>query len=213
MDFADIILDRLRELDLNVNQAEARAGFEQGYIRGVIRNDAKRATPGVDKAEKIARALDLEFYIGPRRPRDHGFHEPGGNGAPTILAPPTGYATFVWEGSDLRGIPPLAFSQAWINRHGLDYDRHLCTYVGEAPRDSAEPDSLAIIDRHARHEGGPALWALRHSGGRVELAHLQFDGSLALIAADTPGDPIRVIRASAATPHILGRVLWHGSVK
>lgn len=212
MDFAEIILDRLRELDLNVNQAEARAGLEQGYIRGVIRNDSKRATPGIDKAEKIARALDLDFYIGPRRPRGHGFAESGDNGAPGPLSPPDGYATFVWDGREVPGIPPLAFADSWIRRHGLDTDRHLCTYVGEAPADAARAAGLALIDRRAPREGGPHPWALRHAGGRVELARVQFDTGIAIALPDAPGTPARILRPGPPSPLLMGRVLWHGSV-
>lgn len=68
MDFAGEVMRRIKELDLNINQAEERAGLPQGYIRGVVRKDDKRAIPNINKAQTIAQALGLELYFG--APRD-----------------------------------------------------------------------------------------------------------------------------------------------
>jgi hypothetical protein len=205
-----VIEPRLAELGMS--QADLGAAAFGTRDNSAVQGMKKGSVPSIDRVAAIARALDFEIYFGPRRPRDHGFNEPGGNGAPTILAPPTGYATFVWEHGDLRGIPPVAFSQAWINRHGLDIDRHTCVWVGAAPADSAAPDALALIDRMAPQTGGPTLWALQDRGRSVELARLQFDGKTIVALPHTPDAPARFIRPGGGTV-LLGRVLWHGAVE
>lgn len=68
MAFADVVLARLDELGRSIHQAEEKTGCPQGYTRGVVRNDDRRATPDIAKATEIARALGLELCIGPPRP-------------------------------------------------------------------------------------------------------------------------------------------------
>lgn len=84
-DFAKTVLDRISDLNLNINQAEAVYGFSQGYIRGVVREDDKRAVPSIDKAAKICEALGLEFYIGPPRSDDPALVAPQARKAPIYL--------------------------------------------------------------------------------------------------------------------------------
>lgn len=162
--------------------------------------------------QRLAEVLDLEFYFGPRRPRSAGFDEAGADGTATILAPPTGYVTFVWDQIGLSGVPPIAFSQAWIVRHGLDQERHTCVAVGAPPTDAASPTVLAVIDRDAPRSGGPDVWALRHPGRTVELAQVQFEGTLGIILPDRPNSPAVLVRPNLPGPQFLGRVLWRGQL-
>lgn len=162
--------------------------------------------------QRLAEVLDLELYFGPRRTPLAGFSEAGSDGTAQGLAPPNGYATFVWEQPNLPGVPPVAFSEAWIVQHGLDQERHTCVAVGALPMDAGSPSTLALIDRDAPRSGGPDLWALRHPGRTVELARVQFEGALGIILPDSPTSPAVVVRPASPGPHFLGRVLWRGEV-
>lgn len=216
MDFAEIVLARMRDLGVNVNQAEARCGFEQGYIRGVVRNDDKRAVPSVDKARRIAEGLGLDFYIGPpRQPSTTrlpgAMQEPVGNGPP-ILGPPTGYVTFVWHHScdPGTGIPPVAVSQAWATRHGLNPDAHLTVALGTRPERPQDPAAFAVIDPLAPRDGGPHPWAFRaqrDTGVEIGLVQMIDRKPLALPTPDHP--QLRDLSAPGAI--LLGRVLWSAS--
>ncbi len=188
---------------------------------GVRRNSAvqdlkKGSIPSIDRLEQIARVLGFECYFGPPRQPvvthlQGQLREVAGGGSP-VLAPPTGYVTFVWhrDCDPGNGIPPLAVSQAFATRHGLDADNHLTIAIGPRPDRPQDPHAFAVVDPEAPHEGGPAPWAFRATrDGPVEIAPVRFLDRRTF-ALPTPAMPdLRDITLYPAT--LLGRVLWSGS--
>lgn len=67
--FYGIVDERLKELD----KPPTRLALENGLPKDAIRSVLRGHPPSVERAEKIAEALGLEFYIGP--PRQPGSNE------------------------------------------------------------------------------------------------------------------------------------------
>lgn len=202
-----------RLAELGMSQAELGAAAFGKADNSAIQALKKGSVPSIDRVEAMARVLGLECYVGPPRANAMEFREGSAEGAGSILAPPTGYATLVWDTTaNLPGIAPIAFSDAWLLRHGIDQERHLSVWLGYAPKSGAEASRLAIIDRQAKRSGGPHLWALRFAGPRIDVAQVQFDGGTPMVLPTAENPEIRLLRSSTIEPILLGRVLWHGSL-
>lgn len=223
MAFADVVLARLAELGLNVNQAEARAGLPQGYIRGVIREDEKRAIPNIDKASKIAEALGLELYFGPPRdyqpvnivpPKDDDFakiplHE-------ATLSAGNGYV----NGDDVV-VGALAFRRDWLKKLGVSASRARVARVhGDSMAPTLSDGDMILIDTSktdvlARSKSSrrraPPIYAFVEDGvarvKRIELVDTDFFA----VMSDNPEFKTEFKRlATISSMQIIGRVLWWG---
>lgn len=202
-----------RLAELGMSQAELGAAAFGKADNSAIQALKKGSVPSIDRVEAMARVLGLECYVGPPRANAMEFREGSAEGAASILAPPTGYATLVWDTTaNLPGISPIAFSDAWLLRHGIDRERQLSVWLGDAPKSGADASRLAIIDRHAKRSGGPHLWALRFAGPRIDVAQVQFDGGVPMLLPTNDRPQIRILRSTKVEPILLGRVLWHGEV-
>lgn len=214
MDFAAEILRRLDELALNVNQAEARAGFPQGYIRGVVRDDQKRAVPNVEKAARIANALGLEFYIGP--PRDlkpapsttvdgerfetvERFDPAGsaGGGALNLDGPP---------------IDHLAFSKRWLSQNGISAgSSFLINVAGDSMEPSLYDGDLVMIDRRKTSIRSGRIYALR-DGDALRIKRVEMiPGTALILRSDNPAHaPEHKVGSAMNAIKVLGEVVWSG---
>jgi hypothetical protein len=216
MDFAAEILRRLEQLDLNVNQAEARAGFPQGFIRGVVRADQKRAIPNVEKAQQIAHALGLEFYIGPPREAPPAaptmvdgslfdtvarFDAAGsaGNGALNLDGPP---------------IDHLAFSKRWLAQNGISAgDSLLINVRGDSMEPSLYDGDLVMIDRRKTHIRSGQIYAFC-DGDTLRIKRIEIiPGTALILRSDNPKYPPEHRTGEAMngiSQNILGQIVWSG---
>lgn len=202
-----------RLAELGMSQAELGAAAFGKSDNSAIQGLKKGSVPSIDRVAAMARVLGLECYVGPPRTKASAFREDRAEGACATLAPPTGYATLVWDASaNLPGIVPIAFSDAWLLRHGIDQERHLSVWLGEAPKSAPDVDRIAIIDRQAKRSGGPHLWALRFSGPRIEALSVQFDGATPMLLPTAAHPEVRFLRSASVEPLLLGRVLWLGNL-
>lgn len=220
MDFADKILARLEELGLNINQAEDRAGLPQGYIRGVVRTDAKRAIPNIEKAQRIAEAIGLEFYVGPRRKPDlRGFaeasaqawSEAGASEEETSIFR-RGYLVMPWHAlarpKSRRVNPPTPFaiSTWWLEEMELQPDN--LRFV-DIPDDPLGP-ALLLVDEHAPRMGGPANWCWIEDG-KPRRAKFTWQRGWLVISTDHPTEKVTIVEKNMVPRlAILGRVVWAG---
>lgn len=223
MAFADVVLARLAELGLNVNQAEARAGLPQGYIRGVIREDEKRAIPNIDKATKIADALGLELYFGP--PRDH---------QPVNIVPPkdddfakiplheatlsagNGYV----NGDDVV-VGTLAFRRDWLKKLGVSASRARVARVhGDSMAPTLSDGDMILIDtsktdvlarsKSSRRKAPPIYAFVEDGVARVKRIEL-VDADFFAVISDNPEFKTEFKRlATISSMRIIGKVLWWG---
>lgn len=138
MQFADMVVARLEELGENINSFEKRMGWQQGFLRAVVRSDEKRTIPNMDRARMICDARGLEFYFGPPR---------------TTPQP----AEISVDGADFATLPlyaarasagPGAMGDDTVLRHLL-FRRDWLRAIGVSPRDArllqVQGDSMAPI--------------------------------------------------------------------
>lgn len=169
MDFAKIVNERLEQLGENINSFEAKQGWSQGYLRAVVRDDAKRTVPNIERAKTICRALGLDFYIGPPRPRPSaiGFAEAAQaqlettlDGSPEALT--KGYLPLPFHRADLahKDLSHVAFARAHLEGEHLDPDQLSAVVM---PNDDMYPairtGDILMIDERFRPEVEPTLCA------------------------------------------------------
>lgn len=210
--FAEIVTDRLAELGLNVHQAEARAGFPTGYIRGVVRDDDKRASPSIDKAARIAEAIGLELYIGPRRPPPDAAPLPDEDYAIIPRLEVQLSAGPGAEGSNVV-IERHAFRRDWLYRLGIDPARAAVVGVrGDSMAPGLLDGDLVLVDGKRTSIRPRRVYAFTDVDGQVRVKRLE----PVLVAGDEPELLLRSDNADAPTEVRRGedaaRVVVHGEV-
>ncbi|MFD2172604.1 S24 family peptidase [Rhodobacter lacus] len=223
MAFADVILSRLDELDLNVNQAEARAGLPQGYIRGVIRNDEKRAIPNLDKAARICEALGLEFYFGP--PRDHGAVEVVPPKDDDFAKIPIHEATLAAGSGSVNGaeeiVGTLAFRSDWLRKLGVVASKARVARVhGDSMAPTLCDGDMILIDTSktevvsrskASRRRPPPIYAFVEDGAARVKRIERIDEDFYAVMSDNPEFQTEFKRKSSVNSmKIIGKVLWWG---
>lgn len=225
MDFARDVTARLKELGLNVNQAEARFGFPQGYIRGVVRDDAKRATPGIDKADAIARALGMKLQLGVRSRETVGTIELDGSDFTRIpLHEAWLSAGPGCENGDAAIIDHLVFRQDWLRKIGVKAETAAMARVsGDSMAPGIQSGDLVLIDttrsevpayRKTRLPGTLPIFAfMQDNEARVKrLERRPEEGFLVLHSDNRDVPPELIAESDAHALNILGQVVWSGHV-
>lgn len=226
MDVASIIQSRLDELGLNINQAEEMYRFSKGYIRGLLRDDDKRSVPSIEKAEQIAKALGLDFYIGP--PRDTGPFEQVVLDGQTYAHIPLHEAALSAGPGSANGhalkIDHLAFRRDWLQKIGVSPAR-ACLAVVE--RDSMVPTmfpgDMVLIDQ--QHTEPPVRRRGIHDKRRAPIYAFVEDGQarvkrierpesgIILLVSDNPDFSPEVrtgVQIEQLQMAIIGKVVWWG---
>lgn len=189
MDFAALIEGELKKLGENVNSFEARMGWKQGFLRSYVRNDDRRATPTIDKAKLICDALDLDFYIGERRP------QPGATGfaeaAKAYLsvdgdraAFDAGFLPIPYHRADLahRDLSHVALARSWLEGQGLDADALFAIVMpGEDMAPAIVTGALLLVDTRRRPEPEAKLMAFTVDG-RLRVGWLVLPRAGCLVA-------------------------------
>jgi len=225
MDFAKTVLDRLSELNLNVNQAEQRANLPQGYIRGVVREDGKRAMPNIEKAARIADALGLELYLGPPRDVSVSAKSPAFDNdeyAKIPLRDATLAAGAGRHGSSERVLSELAFRKDWLaSKHLSPANMALVRVAGDSMfpmiRDgdtvmiNSEDVVIQVKKRSVGDQRASAIYALRDStGARIKRVDRP-RADLMILSSDNPMFPPEVYEGRQLQDiKIIGRVVWWG---
>lgn len=176
----------------------------------------KGATPSVEKVALLCDALDLEFYIGPRREvTPTGFAEATAAaftraGAPEAVtnAFEKGYLPFPWHNlARPDGPPPVLLSLAWLEANDLKPD-HLS--FAEIP----EPGpTLALIDSRTAHYAGLAMWVWQENIDqkdilRIEWAMRNEDGPMIIFPDADIKRPITMAHSQVKSLRFLGRAVW-----
>lgn len=223
MDFAKIVVERLDELGLNVNQAEARARLPQGYIRGVIRQDTKRATPNIEKASIIADALGLELYLGP--PRQDRPCTPGTDPQMFVQIPFSSAMVSAGTGQmpqEEVSHFELSFRAEWLKNLGVSaLNAVLCRVTGDSMSPTIKANDIVLIDtsksevrvrKRSKHDRRPSeIYALRdENGARIKRIERP-ETDLLILSSDNSSYPPEAIHSSGvADLGIIGRVVWWG---
>lgn len=224
MNFADIILAELERRGLNVNQAEVAHGFPQGFIRGVVRNDDKRAVPSIQKAAQIAEALGLELYIGP--PRDSGpvtqVTLDGSEYARVPLHDALLAAGAGCENGAEQIIDHLAFRRDWLARVGVAASAaRLARVQGDSMQPTIWPGDMILIDtrrtdpplrkRDSHDQRRSPIYAMIDRGeARVKRIERPAP-DLMMLLSDNPDYPPELRQGKDLKDlTIIGKVVWWG---
>lgn len=219
MDFAALVLARIEELGIhNINQAEDRFGFRRGYLRGVVRDDEKRATPSIKKAQAICDALGLDFYIG--RPRAvEPVAEINGSKFATVAR----YAASAAAGDgkinlEQEPIDHLAFSRDWLIQNGIRPDSCiLITARGDSMAPAISDGDLVMIDRRKTEIQSGRVYVYNDptDGTRVKRIEV-VPGSVIIVRSDShdqksfPPEFHTGNAMNTISQNVLGEVIWSG---
>lgn len=214
--FLELINERLAELRMAPKAAEAAAGLPPDAIRNVLRGG--KAGPTFSRIDDICRALDLEFYIGPRRQREpvSGFAEaavariePAIDG--NVSAFRQGFLPVPFSRDDPRhrGVAPVALARSWMDAMGLVPDN--LSFIA-MPDDDMEPavpaGELLLVDGAYRLDADLCLSALVCGGRlRVGWAVRPERDAVVVLFERRFADPIVLRDTSTALFRYVGRVV------
>lgn len=204
---------RLKSLNTNAYAVEVAAGLPEDTVRAILRGQKKSGTT-LNKAKAVCEALDLEFYIGPKR-------EPA---RPTPLRvisnldpeydAPTGFVVIPWHNARPGdGSAPVAFSRAWLARNALipDFLQAIIPDKISVPGPQSS-DTVVLLDTRTADRKGAELWCYRDDG-KTAVGRITFKGNLAAIHPSDRDGEVRIVEAASALAlGLIGRVVWLGQV-
>lgn len=224
MDFAELVMRRLKELDENVNSFEAKMGWRQGFLRAFVRDDGKRSQPTLEKAKVILEALGQQLYVGP--PIDLApppSVEVGERGSEFVAVPlhNANLAAGMGAGNEQETtVARLAFRRDWLTGLGVAPSAaRLARVLGDSMLPTLQPDDMVLIDTNRHHppakprrpnDGRPSpIFALRHDDGAVVKRLERISDDSLMLLSDNPAYPPQMRTISELTK-IIGKVVWWG---
>ena len=194
-----------------------------GVPIGVVRSASSGRDISASNLAILADALDLEFYIGPKRIPERtsldGFAEKAAefvyavDGSREALR--EGFLPIPYHNMDPKhrgkGVAPVSFSRAWMVDLGLNPEN---LHMVEVPNARMSPTlrcgDLALIDS-APDDNDNLVWAFLDSGN-MDIARLSFLGNDGrIIVRDHPDEtPQFIPKEKVVTIATLGRVIWSG---
>jgi hypothetical protein len=208
-----LVAQRLKALNTNAYAVEVAAGLPEDTVRAILRGQKKSGTT-LNKARAVCEALDLEFYIGPKRE----VAKPTPLRVISNLDPeydaPTGFVVIPWH--DARpgdGSAPVAFSRAWLSKNKLVPDFLQAIRPDRISVPGPRPsDTVALLDTRTADRKGADLWCYRDAG-KTAVGRITFKGSLAAIHPVERDGEVRILEsASAFALGLIGRVVWLGQM-
>ena len=224
-DFQAAIRAKLSEQQINKHRAALNADLPQDAIRSVLDGHM----PKLDRAAKIAEALNLEFYIGPFRqpenlnnsgsysdfqvtkPTATYAYDPEIDNAEYVLVPKLDIQAAAGHGKavdDERPVGLLAFRREWLRRHAIQPG--LVSAV-EIAGDSMEPglsDGDTILIDHRRNQVRRGAVVAARVGGDLFVKRLeQTPTEDWLLTSDNHAYAPLALTADDA---VIGEVVWRG---
>lgn len=214
---------RRKELGLSQSQLGILAlGQDNSSVIQAIR---RGSSPAANKLEAICNALDLEFYIGPKRSElsrepvsPPGFMDATTAFDPTKPLPTEAERTFLpipysSRAGGRRGVGPVAFSQAWLSETGHAPDNlRFIRLQDDTMAPVAPADTLVMIDEGSVKPVSDGVYAVSNNGkiGGGRVTQLTPD-TVAFIALNPDRQPTVHKLGDHTQPfRILGRVVWQG---
>lgn len=209
-----LIEDRRRELGLSQADVGLRAFGKPDNTP--IQNLKKGSAPSPERLASIIEALDMEFYIGPRRD--------------TAAPPPTleiegdDFATIkriaaqasAGPGAlndDAQVIGHMAFRRDWLAARGINPARCvLLTVKGDSMDPSFRDGDLVMLDRDKTEIDNGKPYILTDIDGDTKLKRIHVLGRAGLVlVSDNAAHPPELRNgADAERVKVLGRVVWSG---
>lgn len=213
--FGKLVEERLKALNLNAFAVEKLANLPPDAIRNVMRSE-KKSGPTLSRVEEICRALDLDFYIGPKRetgPVQHTLI----NGDDFAAIPRLDAVLSAGNGSENghpQVIETLAFRRDWLQRIGISPTGAVLVSVkGDSMAPQLQDGDLALIDTSRTRVKSGLVYALTDQGQtRVKRVDVLPDKGL-ILRSDNPAYPVEPrLGEEANRVQIVGQVVWSGHV-
>lgn len=212
---AEQVSRRLEALGTNAFAVERAHGLPSDAIRSILRGEKKSGTT-LNKAREVCDALDLEFYIGPRR--DLSVPPPAleidGDDFATIRrvsAEASAGAGAV--NGDVEVVGALAFRRDWLRERGVKPARALLvTVTGDSMSPRIEKGDLVLLDldRTQVANGEPHVFVDIDGDTRLKRLHRLGRNTLAIVSDNPAYLPELRHGVDAERVKVLGRVVWSG---
>lgn len=212
--FAEIVEKRIEDLQTNPFALAQASGISYDKLRSVIRKDSRRSDPKFETAREICEALDLEFYIGPRRER--GTVEVAvieGEEFATVPRFDARLAAGPGANNDTSAeLGAVAFRRDWLARHRIaPAQAMVMTVQGDSMTPTLADGDLVLIDRRRTLPAGRRIYALTGPDGDERIKRIERLPDALVLHSDNPAFPTEIIQpADAARIRILGEAIWWG---
>lgn len=220
------LLDR-RRVELKLTQADVgRAAFDKAEDTS-LQNIRRGASPSYERVDALAKALDLEFYIGPKRPFGKNsvstpiFYGMGDNQMAAFEHAPKEerdkfFLPIPFSDKGLKsrkpGGSPVAFSAAWFDELGMAPDNLRFIRVEGAGVQGLMPKgALVMIDEADTKLGDKTIYAFARQGV-LDVAEFQDvkGGKGVILAPQSPDEPPEFFTEAQLKTElrIYGKVVW-----
>ncbi|MGK8232579.1 helix-turn-helix transcriptional regulator [Roseovarius sp. MS2] len=210
--FADIVRQRLEELDKRAFTVEQERGLPRDAIRNVLRSE-KQDGPTLNRAREIAEALDLDFYIGPKRETGTVYttqidHEDFA-AIPRVDARLAAGAGAMNGDVSLQGA--LAFRLDWLRERGIaPAQACLLTVAGDSMSTTLHDGDLVMIDERRTSVRNRHVYAFVDVDGSARVKRVEHvPGQLVILTSDNPAHPTETRHGDDMNRlRILGEIVW-----
>jgi len=202
---------RRKELGLSQSELSIRAFGTSGT--SAIQNIRRGSSPSVDKVAKIARALGLEFYIGP--PRETGpVYTVEIDGADYAPIPRVDARLAAGDGAindQVARSGALAFRRDWLRERDISpSDVCLLRVTGDSMAPTLHDGDLVMIDERRTAIRNRHVYALIDTDGAARVKRLDLvPGEMYILTSDNPAHPAeRRAGHDMNRVRILGEIVW-----
>ncbi|WPY94712.1 S24 family peptidase [Limimaricola variabilis] len=207
------LLRQFKASGLSQRRFESKLGLKEWSLRGLLDENMKQV-PSLDKAQEVAEALGLEFYIGPKRAA-FSEHELVAEDLEYVKVDRFEVQLSAGPGStpngDAEKLSPVAFRAQWMAERRLK--PATCSVVA-VRGDSMEPGlsdgDLVLLDRGERPFVNSRVYGLVDIDGEIRVKRVEkVGGGQILLRSDNPTFETEV-RGPEDARHvkIIGRVVW-----
>lgn len=202
-----------RRKALGFSQAELCRRALETPSTSAIQNIRRGASPSVETVKKLADALDLEFYVGPRR-EEGRIYTTEINGEEFASIPrydahlAAGGGAFNEEGEP---VSTLAFRREWLARTGISpASACILSVRGDSMRPTLYDTDLVMIDTRRKQVRNRRIYAFVDRDGEARVKRLEaIPGRMILLLSDNPDHETELREGpDMDSLQLLGEVVW-----
>ncbi|MWB77136.1 hypothetical protein GLS40_03775 [Pseudooceanicola sp. 216_PA32_1] len=172
------------------------------------------SAPSFEKLQSICEVLDLEFYVGPRRP-SLSAHQKIARAGQFVMVERFDVKLAAGAGASVDNtvpLAPVAFRTRWIDDQGLQADK--CCVVSVAGDSMVPPlhdGDLVLIDRRKADVRSGHVYAFVDVSGDVRVKRLELHADRLAIRSENPTVPLEFREpVEVEQMVVIGRVAWSG---
>ncbi|QDP59331.1 MAG: hypothetical protein GOVbin287_5 [Prokaryotic dsDNA virus sp.] len=216
--FSELVAARVAELGGKVSVIEKQHGLKPDAIRNVIRSP-EGAGPTLTRAKEICEALELDFYIGAKRPPEPSM--PRSSHEKVQLLSDFAFVERFdvslsagpgANGDNARKLSPVSFRRDWLSEKGLLPDKCVVCSVGG---NSMEPllfeGDLVLLDRRQADLRDGQIYGVVDIEGDTRIKRIELIENGLLLRSENPDCPTELRQGEDANRvRIIGSLAWSG---